>query len=135
MVLVAFFQDGNYLGISSSLNYALLILAVMILLQQIENSLLVPRIVGDALNLHPIMVMVSVIMGASLAGLLGAVLAAPVVASIQLLGAYAWRKMLDLPPFPDPPAMPPKRSGGKRKGLWGRMIGWTTHLMPKRKVV
>ena len=40
-------------------------------------------------------------MGGSLAGILGAVLAAPVAASIKLFGAYAWRKMFDLAPFPD----------------------------------
>ncbi|MCX6046263.1 MAG: AI-2E family transporter [Chloroflexi bacterium] len=100
-VLVAFFQDGNYLGFSP-FNFALLILVAMVILQQLENNLLVPRIVGDALDLHPIIVMISVLMGASLAGILGAVLAAPVVASLKLIGAYAWRKMLDLPPFPEP---------------------------------
>ncbi|MFN8492495.1 MAG: AI-2E family transporter [Caldilineaceae bacterium] len=104
-VLVAFFQDSNYLGFSS-FNYALLILGVMVLLQQLENNLLVPRIVGGALDLHPLIVMFSVLMGTSLAGILGAVLAAPVVASLKLLGAYAWRKMLDLPPFPEPIVQP-----------------------------
>ena len=41
--------------------------------------------------------------------ILGAVLAAPVVASLKLLGMYAWRKMLDLPPFADweEPVTPP----------------------------
>ena len=40
-------------------------------------------------------------MGASLAGILGAVLAAPIIASLKLLGNYAWRKLFDLAPFPD----------------------------------
>ena len=83
------------------LQFALAVTVAMVVIQQIENTLLVPRIVGGALNLHPLLVLVSVIMGASLAGLLGAVLAAPVVASIRILGNYAWHKMLDLPPFPD----------------------------------
>ena len=99
-ILVAVFQPDNYLGLSP-LWYGLLVAGVMLVIQQVENSLLVPRIVGDALDLHPLVVMVSVLMGASLAGLLGAVLAAPVVASIKLGGTYAWRKMLDLPPFED----------------------------------
>ena len=83
-ILVAFFQNSNYLGFSS-FNYALLIAVVMILLQQLENNLLVPRIVGGALDLHPLIVMISVLMGASLAGILGAVLAAPVVALLPIL--------------------------------------------------
>jgi predicted PurR-regulated permease PerM len=102
-ILVAFFQPDNWLGMSS-FNYALTVAIVMILLQQLENNMLVPRIVGGALDLHPLLVMISVIMGASLAGILGAVLAAPVVASLKLFGGYIWRKLLDLPPFPQPEA-------------------------------
>ncbi|MDE0630460.1 MAG: AI-2E family transporter [Caldilineaceae bacterium] len=99
-ILVAFFQGSPSFGLTP-LQFALAVAAAMIVIQQIENTLLVPRIVGKALNLHPLLVMVSVIMGASLAGLLGAILAAPIVASIRILGEYAWQKMLDLPPFPD----------------------------------
>lgn len=99
-IFVAFFQSDPSFGLTP-LQFALAVAVAMIVIQQIENTLLVPRIVGKALNLHPLLVMVSVIMGASLAGLLGAILAAPVVASIRILGEYAWHKMLDLPPFPD----------------------------------
>ncbi len=104
-VLVAFFQSDTIWGLQSY-QYALLIAVLMILIQGLENNILVPRIVGDALDLHPLLVMISVIMGASLAGILGAVLAAPVVATLKLLGSYAWRKMLDLPPFPAPAPVP-----------------------------
>ena len=106
-VIVAFFQTEPGLGLSS-LYFAGVVLAAMFIIQQIENNLLVPRIVGDALDLHPLVVMISVLMGTSLAGLLGAVLAAPVVATLKLLSAYGWRKMLDLEPFPNAEATPPK---------------------------
>ena len=99
-VLVAFFQPGNYLGLVSW-QYALVILTLMIVIQQLENHLLVPRIVGGALDLHPIIVIVGLFIGASLAGILGAILAAPLIASLKLFGTYAWRKLFDLPPFPD----------------------------------
>jgi predicted PurR-regulated permease PerM len=120
-VLVALFQDTNYLGLDP-LHFALVVLVVMIVIQQVENSFLVPRIVGDALDLHPLVVMISVVMGASLAGILGAILAAPVAASLKLFGTYAWRKMLDLPPFPDPEP-PPKPKRGSR-GLGGQWRLW-----------
>lgn len=123
-ILVAFFQPDNFWGLSQ-MNYALVVTVAMILIQQLENNILAPRIVGEALDLHPLLVMVSVIMGATLAGLLGAILAAPVVASLKLLGAYAWRKMLDLPPFPDEPSgtpSPPAVSWLARgRALWGRL--------------
>ncbi len=114
-VAVAIFQDGNWLGLSP-VWYAVLIVAVMIALQQIEGAVLVPRFVGDALDLHPVVVIVVVLMGTSLAGILGAVLAAPVAASAKLLGNYGWRKMWDLPPFPPEP--PPKP---EPPSLWQRL--------------
>lgn len=116
-ILVAFFQSDTIWGLPSY-QYALLIAVVMGLIQGLENNILVPRIVGDALDLHPLLVMISVIMGASLAGILGAVLAAPVVATLKLLGTYAWRKMLDLPPFPEPT---PDQVSASPVSWWGRL--------------
>lgn len=123
-ILVAFFQSETIWGLPSY-QYAILIAVVMGLIQGLENNLLVPRIVGDALDLHPLLVMISVIMGASLAGVLGAVLAAPVVATIKLLGVYAWRKMLDLPPFPEPAPEPVATSPGS---FWTRWLGVRNRL-------
>lgn len=97
--------------------YAVIVLAVMIVIQQIENNLLVPRIVGGALDLHPLVVIVGVLAGTSVAGVLGAILAAPTLATIKLLGSYGWRKLFDLEPFPDPePEPPPKQSLSTRFG-------------------
>lgn len=98
-MIVAFFQPDNYLGLTS-IQFALLVLAAMFIIQQIENNVLVPRIVGNALDLHPLLVIIGVLMGSSIAGILGAILAAPVLATVKLLGIYAWRKLFDLSPFP-----------------------------------
>jgi predicted PurR-regulated permease PerM len=98
--IVAFLQPTNYLGLSP-VTYALIIIGVMVLIQQIENNLLVPRIVGGALDLHPLIIIVGVFIGGGMAGLIGAILAAPLLATAKLLGTYAWRKMFDLPPFPE----------------------------------
>lgn len=99
--MVAFLQPSNYLGLEPWV-FALVVILIMFLIQQVENNVLVPRIVGGALDLHPLVIIIGVFMGASLAGLIGAILAAPVLATIKLLGSYAWRKMFDLPPFPEP---------------------------------
>ncbi len=98
-MIVAFFQPNNYLGLNP-VAYAGLVLAVMFVIQQLENNILVPRIVGDALDLHPLLVILGVLMGSSIAGILGAILAAPLLATLKLLSIYAWRKLFDLPPFP-----------------------------------
>lgn len=99
-IVVALLQPDNYLGLTN-IQLALAVLVFMIIVQQLENTLLVPRIVGNSLNMHPLLVLLGVLMGASLAGILGAVLAAPILASFKLIGIYTWRKMFDLPPFAD----------------------------------
>jgi predicted PurR-regulated permease PerM len=68
-------------------------------LQQIENVVLVPRILGHHLNLHPVAVLVAVIAGASLAGVLGILLASPVLATLRDIGGYVFARMLDREPF------------------------------------
>lgn len=114
-VIVAFFQPDTIFELANW-QYAGIVLIYMTIVQQIENNLLVPRIVGDSLELHPLIVIIGVFMGGTLAGILGAILAAPVVATLKLLGIYAWRKMFDLPPFPKPEEEKTDGSGS----LWQR---------------
>lgn len=122
-VLVAFFQPENYLGLGQ-VPYALLTLGVMFLVQQLEGNFIVPRVMGDALNLRPLTVLIAVLIGGTLAGMLGIILAAPVAAAIRVLGQYTWRKLLDLPPFPEPPP------SARRRGptLAGRVRSWLARL-------
>jgi len=97
---VALFQDSNWFGIAP-LPYAIIVAVFAFLVQQVENNFLVPRIIGEHLDLHPVLIMVGAIMGASIGGILGLLLAAPILATFKLFGYYAWRKMLDLSPFPE----------------------------------
>ena len=50
------------------------------IIQQVENNFLVPKIQGDAVELHPAPVIVAIIIGGALAGLIGAILALPMTA-------------------------------------------------------
>lgn len=133
-VVVAFFQPVNYLGLLSW-QHALLVLGLMFLIQQVENNLLVPRIVGDALDLHPILVMVAVFMGGSIAGILGAILAAPLLATIKLLTIYGWRKMFDQNPFPEPESQPPPPQPlSARLRRWLAVVrGWLLRLRRRQQ--
>ena len=122
-VLVALFQPSNPWSLSP-VWFALIVLGVMFLIQQLEGTWLLPHIMGDVLDLHPIVVMVTVLMGASLAGLLGAILAAPVAATVKLYSTYIWRKMLDLPPFLEPEGIgviPPRNVA---LAFWVRVARW-----------
>ena len=57
----------------------------MIVYQQLENHFLQPVIYGRTVQLSPLAVLVSVLVGAELAGVLGAFAAIPVAGSIQVL--------------------------------------------------
>jgi predicted PurR-regulated permease PerM len=63
------------------------------LIQQVENNFLVPKIQGDAVELHPAAVMFAIIVGGSLAGLLGAILALPVAAAFRDVVRYLFRRL------------------------------------------
>jgi predicted PurR-regulated permease PerM len=102
-VIVALFQPSNWLGLNP-LTFAIVVLIASVLLQQVENNFLVPRILGGSLNLHPIVILVGALIAANLAGILGLLLSAPVMATLRLIGQYVYRKMFDLDPWPDPPA-------------------------------
>lgn len=62
-----------------------LTVAWAILVQQLENNLLVPRIVGSAVGISGLTVILALLIGGSLLGLVGAILAVPVAAALQVL--------------------------------------------------
>ena len=68
-------------------------LLLYLMVQQVENNLLVPKIQGDAVELHPAIVMAAIIIGGSLAGLLGAILALPVTAAGRDVVRYLFRRL------------------------------------------
>jgi predicted PurR-regulated permease PerM len=63
---------------------AVIILAYYILYQQIENYVVQPRIQANATNMSALLVFISVILGANFGGLLGALVAIPVVGCIRV---------------------------------------------------
>lgn len=65
-------------------------LVFLIVYQQVENSVVQPFVQRRAVALHPLLVIVAVLMGSSLLGILGALLAIPVAASIQILVKEYW---------------------------------------------
>ena len=103
-VLVALVQGSNVLPVSN-LIFALIVVLVYVVIQQVENNYLVPRIMGHSLNLHPVFILIGVVVGASFAGVLGAFLAAPVLASLKVLGLYAHAKVVDRDPWAEPPVV------------------------------
>lgn len=97
-LLVAIFQGSTYLTISNGW-FALIVAAVYVTVQQIENIWLRPRIMGHSLNLHPGVVFVAVIGALALVGVLGALVVVPLLATLGILGRYLRAMLTDEAPF------------------------------------
>jgi predicted PurR-regulated permease PerM len=67
-------------------------------IQQLENNFLVPKVLGDAVELHPAVLIVGLVVGGALFGIGGAILAAPTVAIGRDLYRYAFQRLHDQPP-------------------------------------
>ncbi|MDA1036654.1 MAG: AI-2E family transporter [Chloroflexi bacterium] len=63
--------------------------------QAIQNALLVPRVQGKAVDLHPALIMFVVVVGSEAAGMLGVVLAVPVTAAARNVFQYFYREWRD----------------------------------------
>lgn len=66
----------------------LLVLIPIAILQIVIANVLVPRIVGNALGLHPMVTIISLLIGIKLAGFWGAFFAMPIAGILSSLGAY-----------------------------------------------
>lgn len=111
-VTLALLQGSSWLPINN-LVFALIISILYLLVFQLDSVFLIPRIVGRRVRLHPLVVFVGLIGGAMVAGVVGMLLAAPVIATARVVVRYMYRKLLDLPPFP--PETPLLAPG---KGWW-----------------
>jgi predicted PurR-regulated permease PerM/phosphoglycolate phosphatase-like HAD superfamily hydrolase len=100
-VLIAFFLGSVYLPMSNFW-FAVLVLGIYTMIQQLENAYLVPRIMGRRMQLHPVVVFIGVLAGGLLAGTLGVLLAAPIAGTFRVLLRYVHAKLLDQDPFPSP---------------------------------
>ena len=81
------------LAATAGLEPVIAALILYTLVQQVENNVFVPKIQGDAIELHPALVMFAIVIGGSLAGLLGAILALPVAAAMRDVTRYMFRRV------------------------------------------
>jgi predicted PurR-regulated permease PerM len=72
-------------ALTQSLTAAVIMLAIVLIYQQLENYLLQPTILGRAADVSGFFVMASVIVFGTLLGAVGAIIAVPIIASIQIV--------------------------------------------------
>jgi predicted PurR-regulated permease PerM len=120
LALVTFFQPFKLFGMEP-IYYTLLVFVIALVIDQFFDNILSPRIMADALRVHPAAVLVAAIISASLLGVVGVVIAAPMLATLQLFGQYTLRKMFDLDPWPPHEK---RRAAPKRSKLISRLRSW-----------
>jgi len=71
------------------------VLLLYLVIQQVEGAVLVPKIQGDALELHPSVVIFVLILGGAIAGILGAILSIPITAAGRGVYRYLFKAVND----------------------------------------
>ena len=91
--------------VTSGPTSALIVVALVLVVQQLEGNVLQPILVGRTLDLHPAVVILAVTAGGTLAGISGAFLAVPVVSVLAVVIRYARQHLAEIEPGPgSPPA-------------------------------
>jgi predicted PurR-regulated permease PerM len=97
---------------------ALLVAGLFLVAQQVEGNVLVPRIQGGSVGVHPLWVLFATLAGTALYGLIGAVFAVPVVAIIAATLRYL-RRTLTFERW----GKPPLKSAEEEPGLQAASLG------------
>ncbi|GAA1415311.1 AI-2E family transporter [Streptomyces thermospinosisporus] len=87
--------------VSNGLTDALIVLALIVVVQQVEGNVLQPMIQSRGLGLHAAVVLLAVTLGGSLAGIVGSLLAVPVAALIAVIWNYLREQLSDPQQEPD----------------------------------
>jgi predicted PurR-regulated permease PerM len=86
-MLLAFVQFGDW-------RHPLMILGVVAFVQALESTFISPKIMGDRVGLHPLIIIIAVMTGTTLFGsVLGGILAIPLAAALRvILARYLWQR-------------------------------------------
>jgi predicted PurR-regulated permease PerM len=84
-----------------------------IIYQQVENTVIQPRIQARAVNVQPFVVLVAVLFGSTLFGIAGALLAIPAAASLQIGVREYWQYRKEIQALHQDPPVPPESSGAE----------------------
>jgi predicted PurR-regulated permease PerM len=95
-ILIALTQGSDHLAVSNGV-FTLIVIGYYIAVQQVENLVVAPRLVSRAVRLHPLVVILGFVVGGLSFGILGALLATPVIASVKEIVNYLTLKIRGLP--------------------------------------
>lgn len=73
---------------------AALVVVVMVVVQQLDNHIISPYVMHRTVHLHPVAVMVALLLGGTLAGFFGLLIAVPATATAKIIGGHLWRRVV-----------------------------------------
>lgn len=68
--------------VANGVEVALIVVVVIVIVQQLEGDLLYPVVVGRSVQLHPLVTLIAIVAGGTLAGIIGAIVAIPISAAV-----------------------------------------------------
>ena len=83
------------LALSQSFTIAIYMLIALIAIQQIESSIITPKIIGDKLGMHPLLIVFSILAGGKLFGLWGLLFAVPLTAVLKVIISWCYLKLVE----------------------------------------
>ena len=98
---------GILVTLASSPEKILWVLSLYVCIQLIENTLLVPRIQGHAVKMHPIIIMLMLVVGSEAAGLFGVILSVPIAAVSRDVFKYFYKEWSTSKVLSDPSVSEP----------------------------
>ncbi|MEL6309208.1 MAG: AI-2E family transporter, partial [Chloroflexota bacterium] len=108
----------------NGITVALIVIGVWIVMQNLQAIILVPRITGEALKLHPAVVILAVIWGGTFGGIVGIIIAPPLVSSFRVILQYIYGRLTGREAFSsveeddnDDPYLLPNKAYHPREGV------------------
>ncbi len=92
-VAIALFQDTAPFGWSNP-TLALVVGLTYFALRQLEDAFVIPLVIGRIVHLHPLLVIFVLVIGTSLGGVLGLILAVPVAAVLKIIVSFFYAKLM-----------------------------------------
>lgn len=124
--LVALLQSTIPFDIAPGI-YMIIVLGVSLIANTIIDNILRTKVMAENLKVHPAVVLIGALVGVQLFGFVGIIIAAPVMASLQLFLNYIIKKLSDQDPWTD---LAVKEPVEKRQWLillsnqWGKFKNW-----------
>ncbi len=83
------------LALSQSFSAALYMTVAIIVIQQIECNIITPKLIGERVGMHPLLMVFALLAGGKLMGIGGMLIAVPLAASLKIMGYYLYLKIIE----------------------------------------